>query len=510
MLLAPAAGNAYSVRVDSDDFGVNYPLLPWDSPQVRDTQMSAISATGTDTVRAALSWRQLEPQAPSAGGHNYVWTASDQTVEELAAHGLRLLPAFLHTPVWAAPMSALTCEGQSASLATTKPVDYADAVAALTSRYGPGGTFWGEHPELPKLPITTWQIWNEPNLRTYWCPRPDPRAYAEVFARASAAIHAVDRRARVLTAGLVLVDRPGSYMSAGEFFAGMAAARPDIWSHADGIGFHVVPGGPLQSQFDDIARLRAHLTTADAPQGLPMFGTEVGWGLARFGLTEAQRAERYAYLTERLPSSNCNIGGMYAQAWTTSPPGGIVYDYDSGIADRTTGALFPSAVAFLDAIKVLSGKAKREAMHENLRHCAGMPKLDRDRDGRAEHRDYYPLDPGRWQGPPGWYTGVAVRAKRMQKLGDPIAVKVFCEENCRVKVSGRLALSGEKGKAAGKLRTARTKLKGGKWKALRLRPTAVAARQIKASDSSRGKAVIKARSVVQKEDFQDRARVRLR
>jgi hypothetical protein len=98
----------------------------------------------------------------------------------------------------------------------------------------------------------------------------------------------------------------------------------------------------------------------------------------------------------------------------------------------------------------------------------------------------------------------------MQKLGDPIAVKVFCEENCRVKVSGRLALSGDKGKAAGKLRTARTKLKGGKWKALRLRPTAVAARQIKASDSSRGKAVIKARSVVQKEDFQDRARVRLR
>jgi hypothetical protein len=33
-----------------------------------------------------------------------------------------------------------------------------------------------------------------------------------------------------------------------------------------------------------------------------------------------------------------------------------------------------------------------------------MPKLDRDGVGRAEHRDYYPLDPKRWRGPSGWYA----------------------------------------------------------------------------------------------------------
>jgi hypothetical protein len=33
-----------------------------------------------------------------------------------------------------------------------------------------------------------------------------------------------------------------------------------------------------------------------------------------------------------------------------------------------------------------------------------MPKVDRDGDGRADHRDYYPLDRKRWRGPKGWYA----------------------------------------------------------------------------------------------------------
>ena len=32
---------------------------------------------------------------------------------------------------------------------------------------GPKGTFW-EHPELPKVRIRTWQIWNEPHFEDYW------------------------------------------------------------------------------------------------------------------------------------------------------------------------------------------------------------------------------------------------------------------------------------------------------------------------------------------------------
>jgi hypothetical protein len=344
------------VRVDPGYFGVNYPLYHFDTQQVREAQLSSISQAGIGTVRIALSWAALEPSAPT-GVHNYNWEPSDQVVGNLAAHRLRLAPTFIYTPVWAAPGEAITCSGQAVSYATNRPGDYAAATAALARRYGPGGSFWSDNPNLPKMPITTWQIWNEPNLRTYWCPTPNPSAYAELFTQAATAIHNVDRDARVVTAGMVLADRAGAYMGAGDFWKGMG--RPDVWSQADGIGFHVFPGGTLNQQFHQFAQVRQFVSAAGAPQKLPLFGTEIGWGLGP--INEQQRAERYDYVTERVPSSNCNVGVMYAHAWTTSPPGGVVYDADSGIADRLTGALFPSAIAFRNAIKVLEGRGDREA-----------------------------------------------------------------------------------------------------------------------------------------------------
>ena len=286
------------------------------------------------------------------------------------------------------------------------------------------------------MPITTWQIWNEPDLLTYWCPAPNPAAYAQLFSEAATAIHGVDRNARVITSGLVLADRAGRYMGIGEFYTGMTAAQPDIWAKADGVGIHVYPAGELEEQFSFIAHFREQMTAAGVPNTLPMYATEVGWGLAFFGLTEAERAQRYDFVTERAPSSNCNIGVMYAHAWTTSPPGGIVWDYDSGIADRSSGALLPSAVAFRDAVALLRARGQREALHPRLDQCEAMPKLDRDADGRAEHRDYYPLDRKRWKGPAGWYTGVALRGKARQALGKAVVVKAGCEEACRLSVRG--------------------------------------------------------------------------
>ncbi len=498
MLLAPAAKGEYSVRVDPDYFGVNYPLIHFDPDPVREAQLRSISASGVGTVRAAISWAALEPEPPT-GVHSYNFQASDELVGQLAAHRLRLGPTFMYTPDWAAPAVGITCSGQAVSLATVRPGDYADAAAALVKRYGPGGSFWSDNPSLPKMPITTWQLWNEPNLRSYWCPSPNPTAYAELFTRAADAIHGADRNARVVTAGMVLADRTGSYIGAADFWRGFG--RPDVWARADGIGFHVFPGGTINRQFDQFTQVREYVSAAGAPPKLPLYGTEVGWGLGP--ITEAQRAERYGFVTERISSTNCNVGLMYAHAWTTSPPGGIVYDSDSGIADRITGALFPSAVAFRNAIKILEGRGDREASHENLKHCSGMPKLDRDNDGRAEHRDYYPFDPRRWKGPPGWYDGIRIDVRKKQKLGKPIAVTAICDENCNVKLKGKLKLKGVKGTKGKqlKLKKAKATLKGGKPKELFVRPTAKARKKIKKSASRKGKAVITGFSIIEDERF---------
>jgi glycerol-3-phosphate acyltransferase PlsY len=42
---------------------------------------------------------------------------------------------------------------------------FREGVAALVGRYGVNGKFWSGHPGLPSRPITTWEVWNEPNLK---------------------------------------------------------------------------------------------------------------------------------------------------------------------------------------------------------------------------------------------------------------------------------------------------------------------------------------------------------
>ena len=508
-LAAPASAAERSVRVGPDYFGVNYPLMTFDPPEVRDRQLGAIASAGIGSVRAALSWAALEPTAPTGGGHTYDWTASDQRVTELAEHGLRLMPAFLYTPSWAVRFP-LSCNGtNSVSASTARLGDYAAAAGALAARYGTGGSFWKQHPELPARPILTWQIWNEPNLRSYWCPGPDPSAYAELFVQAAQAIKQADPAARVTTSGLVLIDEPGRYMEGSEFLTKMTAAQPGLWKVADGNGVHVFPSGEIADQFRRVIGLRAEMTAAGVPESVPMFASEFGWGLTGFQLTEAQRAERYAYVTERTPSTNCNIGMMFAHAWTTSPPGGPIFDSDSGIADELTGALFPSAVAFRDSVAVLEGRGADEAIHPRLRNCTGMPRLDRDGDNRADYRDYYPLDASRYKGPPGWDRTLVLTAKKQQRLGKAVIVTATVEQALTLAAKGKLKLAGVKGKL--KLKPVKGTGKVGKDKALKLRLAAKAAQRVRRSGAERGRAKILVTGVDDQGDvFEEKAKVKLR
>ena len=72
----------------------------------------------------------------------------------------------------------------------------------LVRRYGPRGSLWRQNPGVKKVPIRSWQIWNEPNLRVYWCGRPRARAYVQMLRVVGKSIHRVHKRAEIVTAGL--------------------------------------------------------------------------------------------------------------------------------------------------------------------------------------------------------------------------------------------------------------------------------------------------------------------
>ena len=80
--------------------------------------------------------------------------------------------------------------------------DYARYVTALVGRYGPSGSFWSEHPEVPLHPIRDWQIWNEPNITRYWSRQPFAKGYVALLHAAATAIRRADPDARVVLCGL--------------------------------------------------------------------------------------------------------------------------------------------------------------------------------------------------------------------------------------------------------------------------------------------------------------------
>jgi hypothetical protein len=68
------------------------------------------------------------------------------------------------------------------------PKRYADLGrfgALLVHRYGPDGTFWSQNPDVQKLPIRSWQIWNEPNLKAYRGRAPNAKQYAKLLRAAA-------------------------------------------------------------------------------------------------------------------------------------------------------------------------------------------------------------------------------------------------------------------------------------------------------------------------------------
>ena len=115
------------------------------------------------TVRMPLYWFASEPRPGS-----YDFEGFDAAVGAAAEHGIRVMPFVYGTPEW------LSRDHARPPLASGKARRaWSSFLRLLVDRYGPGGDFWRGRER--RLPIRRWQIWNEPNFRIYWHPRPAPR-----------------------------------------------------------------------------------------------------------------------------------------------------------------------------------------------------------------------------------------------------------------------------------------------------------------------------------------------
>ncbi len=196
--LAAAPAAAAKRHVPYAFFGVtaNGPLTgSTDSAQER--QWAAMARSGVESARVVFSWAEMQPeknQAPDFG-------RSDAVVSRAARRRIRLLPVIFSAPRWA----RLYPDRESSPPADDG--EYAAFARMLVERYGPHGSFWDEHPELPRRPVREWQIWNEPHLVIYWdvpvgSPAAWPAGYARMLRAVYPAIKGADPHATVVSGGL--------------------------------------------------------------------------------------------------------------------------------------------------------------------------------------------------------------------------------------------------------------------------------------------------------------------
>jgi hypothetical protein len=246
-LLAGSAAAATPLSPDS--LGVNFTGAPPD--------LATASAAGAGLARDEV-----------ISGSN-----TDAVVELTAAAHLRLYPM----------MGLPRSQGAAADAGAM-----AAFVASFAQRYGPGGTFWTQHPELPYLPVQSYEIGNEPDI-TPTAPfdetslhYADPAAYAQVYQAARAALHQVDPTGQAVVGGML--DSGAIGLDLAEQY--LAAIGP-----MDAVGYHPYLYNVTAMEQDTLA-LRGWLD-ANGHGGVPLDINEFGapTSVSDWGQQTAQYAQ---------------------------------------------------------------------------------------------------------------------------------------------------------------------------------------------------------------------------
>jgi hypothetical protein len=355
----PAAVPAGFVGVDVDG-----PVFGQNDTIDLDRQVGTMVANGVESVRVAFNWAAAEPYASwskvptmdrgeytNVDGKPFLFTQTDAVVGAAAAHDVTVLPTVLYTPSWDARDNK---RGPINTPRRTGP--YGGYLTALIGRYGPHGGFWKANPQIHRLPIRSWQIWNEENLTYYW-PQPFASSYVGLLRTAHAAIRKADPGAKVVLGALTNL----AWKSIGQIYK-IGGAR-NLFDVASINGFTKLPADViLYMRFMRDAMI--HFNDGRKP----LLATEISWPSAQgkshqkfdFDTTEAGQARDIAALLPMIGANykSLRLAGFYYYTWMGDE------------SDRSLAFNFAGLLRFDDnkvTIKPALGAFRRAALA--LEHC---------------------------------------------------------------------------------------------------------------------------------------------
>jgi len=281
-------------------------------PAKRHSTLKWIRDVGVGTVRQTLDWASHEP-APG----RFDWSRYDAWVRSTAKLGLEVLPILFNPPRWAS--SRPRRRAKRGTYPPRRFTDLARFAAAAARRYGPDGTFWEENPDVPRMPIRAWQVWNEPNLEMYWPSGPNPRQYVRMLRAVSRAIKQVDPDAVIVTGGMpqsrlgiplrTYVRR--MYLAGGRDSFDMVAVNP--YARTPALVLNMLRG--VRREMDRFGDLDAEIWV-----------TEVGWsdvgprGAFRLGPQGQARAIRDTMTLLWKERGSLRLRGMVYFNWRDAKP----------------------------------------------------------------------------------------------------------------------------------------------------------------------------------------------
>jgi len=199
----------------------------------------------------------------------YSWAPYDGLVADAARHGITVQPLLFTVPGWISPNPA------------TLPIDtpeheaaWAEFATAAAQRYGPGGTFWSEHPELPRRPLVNWEVWNEPNVNAFVAGIANASRYAHFLALTRYALLRGNPAVHALVAGLFRRPKPGMGQRMVPFLQRLYRV-PGFRRSFDGVAIHPYATKPIQAL--RVTQTVRRIMNRHGNGKKPLWITELGW-----------------------------------------------------------------------------------------------------------------------------------------------------------------------------------------------------------------------------------------
>jgi hypothetical protein len=172
----------------------------WDNgdPKKLESSFKRMKALGITEARTDWEWRAVE-KTPG----QYDWSATDRLVNLAYKNGITLYPIVHYAPEWAVVDKK---KPDGVYQLAPKPEAYAaygKFLAASIDRYGPSAK---TKAKVAFKPIVYWQVWNEPNIKEFWGPKPNVGEFVKFMQVVNKQIGSRRGSVKIVHAGLSKAD----------------------------------------------------------------------------------------------------------------------------------------------------------------------------------------------------------------------------------------------------------------------------------------------------------------